>query len=118
MNPEMLMVETDHDMRNSADILVIDKIAKAIFHIPASRCVQTITRPWASRSSTRSIPFQISMQGTTQQMNQKYQQDQHGRHAEQADEMQTTIDTMTQMSEPDPADGRHHARHGRRRRRT
>ena len=29
MNPELLMVESDHDLRNSADFLVIDKIAKA-----------------------------------------------------------------------------------------
>ena len=29
MNPEVLMIESDHDLRNSADFLVIDKIAKA-----------------------------------------------------------------------------------------
>ena len=29
MNPELLMVQSDHDLRNSADFLVIDKIAKA-----------------------------------------------------------------------------------------
>ncbi|MDT5347506.1 MAG: putative drug exporter of the superfamily, partial [Mycobacterium sp.] len=29
MNPELLMIESDHDLRNSADFLVIDKIAKA-----------------------------------------------------------------------------------------
>ncbi|MDT5257943.1 MAG: putative drug exporter of the superfamily, partial [Mycobacterium sp.] len=28
MNPEMLLVETDHDVRNSADMLVVDRIAK------------------------------------------------------------------------------------------
>jgi RND superfamily putative drug exporter len=34
MNPELLMVESDHDLRNSADFLVIDKIAKALFRCP------------------------------------------------------------------------------------
>ncbi|MGE4362772.1 MAG: MMPL family transporter, partial [Mycolicibacterium sp.] len=33
MNPELLMIESDHDLRNSADFLVIDKIAKAIFKV-------------------------------------------------------------------------------------
>ena len=45
MNPELLMIESDHDLRNSADFLVIDKIAKAIFHTPGISRVQTITRP-------------------------------------------------------------------------
>ena len=35
MNPELLMIESDHDLRNSADFLVIDKIAKA--HLPGAR---------------------------------------------------------------------------------
>jgi putative drug exporter of the RND superfamily len=34
MNPELLMIESDHDLRNSSDFLVIDKIAKAIFRVP------------------------------------------------------------------------------------
>ena len=45
MNPEMLLIETDHDVRNSADMLVVDRIAKSIFHIPGVGRVQAITRP-------------------------------------------------------------------------
>ncbi|RIU55627.1 MMPL family RND transporter, partial [Klebsiella pneumoniae] len=40
MNPEVLMVESDHDMRNSADFLVINKIAKAIFAVEGISRVQ------------------------------------------------------------------------------
>ncbi len=29
LNPELLMIETDHDLRNPADFLVLDKVAKA-----------------------------------------------------------------------------------------
>jgi len=72
MNPELLMIESDHDLRNSADFLVTP-----IEHT--------------------SIPFQISMQGVSQQMNQKYQQDQMADMLKQADEMQTTIDSMVKM---------------------
>ena len=48
MNPELLLIESDHDLRNSADFLVIDKIAKAVFRVPGIGRVQAITRPRAN----------------------------------------------------------------------
>nr|WP_090342805.1 MMPL family transporter [Mycolicibacterium malmesburyense]CRL73411.1 Transport protein [Mycolicibacterium malmesburyense] len=98
MNPELLMVESDHDLRNSADFLVIDKIAKQIFRVPGISRVQAITRPDGKPIEHTSIPFQISMQGTTQQMNQKYLQDRMADMLVQADEMSKTIANMERMS--------------------
>ncbi|MDG5485360.1 MMPL/RND family transporter [Mycolicibacterium gadium] len=98
MNPELMMVESDHDLRNSADFLVIDKIAKALFRVPGIARVQTITRPDGKPIEHTTIPFLLSMQGTTNQLNQKYNQDRMADMLVQADEMQTTIDTLTQMS--------------------
>ncbi|BBY42597.1 MMPL/RND family transporter [Mycolicibacterium celeriflavum] len=98
MNPELLMIETDHDLRNSADFLVIDKIAKAVFRVPGISRVQAITRPDGKPIEHTSIPFQISMQGTTQQMNQKYLQDRMADMLVQADEMSKTIENMERMS--------------------
>ncbi|MDX1873143.1 MMPL family transporter [Mycolicibacterium sp. 120266] len=98
MNPELLMIESDHDLRNSADFLVIDKIAKAVFRTPGIGRVQAITRPQGTPIEHTSIPFQISMQGTTQKMNEKYQQDMMATMLKQADDMQTTIDNMTKMA--------------------
>ena len=74
MNPEMLMIESDHDLRNSADVLVIDKIAKAVFRVEGIAQVKAITRPQGMPIEHTSIPFQISMQSTTQVMNQDYMQ--------------------------------------------
>ena len=38
MNPEPLMIDRPtYDLRNSADMLVIDKVAANIFHIPWCR---------------------------------------------------------------------------------
>src|SRR5271167_2638706 len=99
MNPEVLMIESDHDLRNSADFLVIDKIAKTIFRVPGISRVQSITRPEGTPIEHTSIPFQISMQGVSQQMNQKYQEDQMADMLKQADMMQTTIDSMQKMSD-------------------
>jgi putative drug exporter of the RND superfamily len=97
MNPELLMIESDHDLRTSADFLVIDKIAKAIFHTPGISRVQTITRPDGKPIKHSTIPFQLSMQGTSSQMNQKYLQDTFANMLKQADDMQTMIDTLTHM---------------------
>ncbi len=97
MNPEMLLVETNHDVRNSADMLVVDRIAKSVFHIPGIGRVQTITRPLGTPIEHTSIPFQISMQGTTQQMNQDYMQARMADMLTQAAEMDKTIATMEKM---------------------
>ncbi|MGH3639953.1 MAG: RND family transporter, partial [Mycobacterium sp.] len=97
MNPELMMIESDHDLRNSADFLVIDKIAKAVFKTPGIGRVQAITRPLGTPIEHTSIPFQISMQGTTQQMNLKYQQDSFASMLKQADEMQGMIENLEHM---------------------
>ena len=97
MNPELLLVETDHDVRNPADMLVIDRIAKGVFHVPGIGRVQTITRPLGTPIEHTSIPFLISMQGTTQTMNQTYQQNQINDMLKQADTIQASIDNLQQM---------------------
>jgi len=97
MNPEMLMVESDHDLRNSADFLVINKIAKAIFAVEGISRVQAITRPEGTPIEHTSIPFMISMQGTSQKLTQKYSEDLTAKMLQQADDMQTTIDQMQRM---------------------
>ena len=98
MNPELLLIESDHDLRNSADFLVIDKIAKAIFRVPGISRVQAITRPDGKPVKFSTIPAQMSLGGVGQDLNRKYSQDRMADMLVQADEMQVTIDTMTRMS--------------------
>ena len=86
--------------------------------MPGIARVQTITRPDGKPIEHTTIPFLLSMQGTDQTMNQKYNQDRMADMLKQADEMQTTIDTMTKMSALTAADGRRHAPDGRSRPRT
>ena len=75
MNPDLLLVNTDHDMRNPADMLVLDRVAKSVFQADGVACVQSITRPLGAPIAHTSIPFQISMQGTTLTENMKYMHD-------------------------------------------
>jgi RND superfamily putative drug exporter len=97
MNPEVLMIESDHDMRNPADMLVIDRVAKAVFHTPGFARVQAITRPLGTPIEHTSIPFQISLQGTTLTENMKYLKDRIGDMHGVADQMAGVINTMEQM---------------------
>ncbi len=97
MNPELLLIETDHDMRNPAGMLVLDRIARGVFHIPGVARVQAITRPLGTPIEHTSIPFQISMQNTTQVENQQYMHQRMNDMLKQADAMQQSIDTMQRM---------------------
>ncbi|WKG01468.1 RND family transporter [Mycolicibacterium sp. HK-90] len=97
MNPELLLIETDHDVRNSADFLVIDRIAKRVFEVQGVGSVQAITRPQGEPLEFSTIPAQMSMGGVMQTMNRKYLTDRADDMLLQADEMQKTINTMDQM---------------------
>ena len=60
------MIESDHDMRNPADMILLERVAKAIFHTPGIAVVQSITRPLGTPIDHTSIPFQISAQSVGQ----------------------------------------------------
>jgi RND superfamily putative drug exporter len=65
MEPELLMVEANHDLRNPTDMLILDRVAKGVFHLPGIARVQNITRPLGSPIDHSSVPFQVSMQSST-----------------------------------------------------
>ncbi|MCX2933892.1 RND family transporter [Mycobacterium sp. CVI_P3] len=67
MMPEILMIESDHDMRNPADFLILHKLAKAIFKVPGISRVQGITRPEGTPIEHTSIPFLLNMQNAGMQ---------------------------------------------------
>ncbi|HET7742412.1 MAG TPA: MMPL family transporter, partial [Mycobacterium sp.] len=97
MNPELLLIESDRDLRNSADFLVIDKIAKAVYRVQGIGSVQAITRPNGKPIEFSTIPAQLSMGGVGQELNRKYNEDRMADMLVQADAMQTNIDTMKKM---------------------
>jgi RND superfamily putative drug exporter len=97
MNPEMLLVESDHDLRNSADFLVIERITKAVTKVPGIGRVQSITRPEGKPLKFSTIPAQMSMSGTFQEMNRDYMNNVMALMKVQANDMQTTVDTMDRM---------------------
>jgi putative drug exporter of the RND superfamily len=74
LNPELLMIETDHDLRNPTDMILLERVAKAVFHTDGIAQVQSITRPLGTPLDHTSIPFQISANSAAQINNLPYQQ--------------------------------------------
>ena len=99
MMPEVLLVEADHDLRNPADFLILDKLAKTIFRVVGISRVQAITRPEGTPIEHTSIPFQISMQNAGQLQTMRYQKARMDDMLIQADEMAKTVATMKRMYE-------------------
>jgi RND superfamily putative drug exporter len=97
MNPELLLIETNRDLRNSTDFLVIDRIAKAVSRVPGIGRVQAITRPEGKPLKYSTIPSQLSLGGTMQTMNRPYLEDRIDDMLTQAGDMQKTVDTLNQM---------------------
>jgi len=94
MNPDILMVQADHDMRNPADMLVLNAIARNVMHTEGIAMVQSITRPLGIPIQHSSIPFQTSVQGQTNNMNLPFQRDQLETQRKMIDQTNVSIDIM------------------------
>jgi putative drug exporter of the RND superfamily len=94
MNPDILMVEADHDMRNPADMLVLNKVSSNVMHTEGIAMVQNITRPLGIPIQHSSIPFQTSIQGQTTNMNLPFQRDQLANQLKTIDATNVSIDIL------------------------
>ena len=97
LEPELLMIEADHDLRNPADMLVLEKVAKGVVRIPGIAQVQSITRPLGAPLDHSSIAFQVSQQSVGQVQNLKYQMDRAHDLLRQSDELTKTIGILQQQ---------------------
>jgi putative drug exporter of the RND superfamily len=99
MEPELLMVEADHDLRDPAGMIVLDKVAKNVFHIPGIARVQDITRPLGTPIDHGSVPFQISLQAANEVENLKYLHDAVANLTKVSDQLQVTINITEQLAD-------------------
>jgi putative drug exporter of the RND superfamily len=104
MNPDILMVEGDHDMRNPSDMIILDRIAKDVFRTPGIARLQSITRPLGGPIEHSSIPFQVSMQSIPITENLRFMKDRMDDMLKMSDDvgvmttsMQRMYDLMTQL---------------------
>lgn len=95
--PDILMIESDRDMRSPADMLVLEKLTKRVFAVPGVSEVQSITRPEGKPIEHTSIPYMMSAQSASQKLSQPFQKDRIADMLKQADEMTLTINLMRHM---------------------
>ena len=74
LNPEVLMIETDKDLRTPANMIVLERVAKEVFRTPGVAMVQSITRPLGTPLDHSSLGFQMSAQSAAQIQNLPFQQ--------------------------------------------
>jgi RND superfamily putative drug exporter len=97
LNPELLMVEADHDLRNPTDMILLERVAKAVFHTDGIAQVQSITRPLGTPLDHTSIPFQISASSAAQLNNLPFQQDRAADMLKQVGVINDSINILRQQ---------------------
>jgi RND superfamily putative drug exporter len=97
MNPDIMMIESDHDMRTSADMIILDRIANDIFRSPGVAMVQSITRPLGGPIEHTSIPFQISAQSIPIQQNLQFMKDRTADMLTMGDDLDDLIGSMKRL---------------------
>ena len=95
--PEILLVETDHDLRNPADFLVLDKLAKAVLAVPGISKVQSVTRPEGTPIAHTTLPYLLSMQQAGQQQFMHFQNARTDDLLKQADMLNEALNIMQRM---------------------
>lgn len=97
MSPEILLIEADHNLANSADALILNKVAKGILSVPGISRVQGLTRPEGTPIAHASIPFMLSIQNAAQLQVMPFQRERMNDMLAQADELGKTINIMQRM---------------------
>ena len=91
MEPEVLLLEADHDLRNPTDMLIVDRIAKLTFHLPGIARTQAITRPLGWPVDHSSVPFASSAANGTTIENMKHLKDRMGDLLKTSDQLTRII---------------------------
>jgi RND superfamily putative drug exporter len=97
LNPDIMTIESDHDMRNPTDMIVLDRITKALFRIKGIAMVQGITRPLGSPIAHSSIPYQISMSSVPITQNLQFLKQRVGDISGMSNDLGAMIASMTRM---------------------
>ena len=89
------MVESDHDMRNSADFISLDRVAKSLIRLPGVAMVQSITRPLGRPLEHATLPYLFTTQGSGSGQQLPFAEQQNANTDKQA---QIEADSVTILS--------------------
>lgn len=93
---EMLMIETDHDMRNSGDFISLDRAAKALIRLPGVAMVQSITRPLGRPLEHATLPYLFTTQGSGSGQQLPFTKQQNANTSQQAQITQHSVEVLRQ----------------------
>jgi putative drug exporter of the RND superfamily len=94
---EMLMVETDHDMRNSADFISLDRVARSLIRLPGVAMVQSITRPMGRPLEHATLPYLFTTQGSGSGQQLPFNKQQNANTDEQAQIQAHTVEVLDRL---------------------
>lgn len=94
---EMLMIETDHDMRNSADFISLDRVAKSLIRLPGVAMVQSITRPLGRPLEHATIPYLFTTQGSNSGQQLPFSEQQNENTDRQAEIQARSVAVLQQV---------------------
>jgi putative drug exporter of the RND superfamily len=99
LSSDSLYVRSDHDMRNTTDLITLDRIAKTVLRVPGISMVQGITRPNGRPLEHASLPFSMGSMGTKIGENLNFFKDRVADIDTTADHMGKLIDETTQLEQ-------------------
>ncbi|OHV00485.1 Siderophore exporter MmpL4 [Mycobacterium talmoniae] len=97
MNPDVLLIVANQDLRNPGNMLVLDRIAKNVLRVEGINKVQSITRPLGAPIDHSSVPFQVSMQSVPITENLNYLKDRMADMLHMTDQLGEMIAIMERM---------------------
>ena len=92
------MIEANHDLRNPTDMILLERVAKAVFHTPVSLKCNRLRARWARRWTTHRFHFRSGASSAGQIQNLGYQQDRANDLLKQVDEIDKTIGILRQQA--------------------
>ncbi|WP_068179746.1 RND family transporter [Mycobacterium sp. UM_CSW] len=99
LSVDNLYVSADHDMRNTTDLISLDRIAKTILRVAGISMVQGITRPNGRPLEHASLPYSMGSMGTKIGENLAFFKDRVADIDTTADHMGKLIEETTQLEQ-------------------
>ncbi|MUM21084.1 RND family transporter [Mycobacterium sp. CBMA271] len=94
MYPDMVLIESDHDLRNSTDIAILERAAQHLSRLSDVNAVQWLTRPLGTPLDQASLSYGVGYAGTMASQNSVVFSERAGRLHTLTSNLGTMISTI------------------------
>lgn len=99
LSTDVLYVQSAHDLRNTTDMISLDRVVKNVYRVPGIAMVQSITRPDGRPLEHASLPFAMGYMGTKIGENISFLRDRTADIDTLAEKMKGVADAASRMEE-------------------